>query len=68
MAEGRQTKEGFTRMWATHSALLVRGPRGGPFTLVERYGKKRKLGIYRSVQALKRGIAQHNARARHSHS
>ncbi len=51
--------ERFVRMYANHLAFMVRGPYGGPYTLVERYGDKRKLGPYRSVDALERAIERY---------
>ena len=50
------TREQRARAGASHLALMTRGPRGGPFVLFERYGKKRKIGTYRSVATLERGI------------
>jgi hypothetical protein len=66
MTEKRKTKEGFTRMWASHLAFIVRGPRGGPYTLCERYNKKRKLGVYHSLRTLERGIERHSDRLKGS--
>jgi hypothetical protein len=45
-----------------YGALITRGPRGGPFRLAERYGRKRELGTYRTVAALERAIERHNDR------
>lgn len=47
------------RRYASHLALQVRGPKGGPFTLEEKYGppygtKRRVGGPYHSVDALER--------------
>jgi hypothetical protein len=44
------------RMYASHLGLVVRGPKGGPFELMYRYGKKKGIGTYHSVATLKRGI------------
>jgi hypothetical protein len=48
------------RAYASHLALQTRGPKGGPFTLFEKYGGKRKVGgPYRSLAALERGIVRY---------
>lgn len=49
------TRERNVRMYANHLGLMVRGSNGA-FRLVERYGKKREIGTYRSVDTLERGI------------
>ena len=41
--------------YAAHLALRA-VKRDGVFTLSERYGEKRKIGTYRSVETLERGI------------
>lgn len=45
------------RKYADHLGLIVRCE-DGVFTLVERYGKKRVVGSYRSVRTLERGITR----------
>jgi hypothetical protein len=47
------------RLHAQHIALRVTA-RGGVFTLSERYGAKKKLGTYRLVATLRRGIWHHH--------
>jgi hypothetical protein len=48
-------------MYANHLALMVRGS-APAFTLVERYGEKRVMGTYRTVDTLERGIARYGER------
>jgi hypothetical protein len=47
--------------YATHLALRA-VKRDGVFTLSERYGEKEKIGTYRSVEALRRGIKRQHDR------
>jgi hypothetical protein len=56
------TRERRVRMYANHLALMVRGSKGGPFKLVERYYKKRQIGTYRTVDTLERGIVRYGER------
>jgi len=58
------TRERRVRAYANHLALKVRGPRGGPFVLVERYDdvalyRKRTIGTYHSVDALERAVERY---------
>jgi hypothetical protein len=55
------TRERRVRMYANHLALMVRGGNGA-FKLVERYGRKRVIGTYRSVDTLERGIERYGER------
>jgi hypothetical protein len=55
------TRERRVRMYANHLALMVRGSNGA-FKLVERYGKKRLIGTYRTVDTLERGIVRYGDR------
>ena len=55
------TRERRVRMYANHLALMVRGTNCA-FKLVERYGKKRAIGTYRTVDTLERGIARYGER------
>jgi len=55
------TREQKVRAYGAHLALITRGTRGGPFRLAERYDRKRKLGTYRTVAALKRAIERHGS-------
>jgi hypothetical protein len=52
------TRERRVRLYANHLGLMVRGS-AGAFELVERYGKKQKLGTYRSVDTLERRITRY---------
>jgi hypothetical protein len=56
-------KERNARMYAAHLSLIVRGSVGA-FELSERYGpphgKKRKIGMYRTVKTLEAGILRFN--------
>jgi hypothetical protein len=45
-------------MCANHLGLKVRGSNGA-FKLVGRYGNKRKIGTYRSVDTLQRRIVRY---------
>ena len=57
------SSERSVRAYASHLALKTCGPKGGPFTLWEKYGDKRKVGgPYRSVAALERGIERYGDR------
>ena len=49
------------RNYAAHLALRVTG-RDGVFTLSERYGGKKKIGTYRSVETLRRAIVRQHDR------
>jgi len=51
-------RERIVRMCANHLGLKVRGS-AGAFKLVERYGKRREIGRYRSVDALQRRIVRY---------
>jgi hypothetical protein len=55
------TREQRVRLYANHLGLTVRGGNGA-FKLVERYGKKREIGTYRSVDTLERGIERYGER------
>lgn len=55
------TREQRVRAYAAHLALRVRGNLGA-FKLVERYGKKRTIGTYKTLETLRRGIEQHSAK------
>ena len=55
------TREQKVRAYGAHLALITRGTRGGPIRLAERYDRKRKLGTYRTVAALKRAIERHGS-------
>ena len=55
------TRERRIRLYANHLALTVRC-HNGEFKLSERYGEKRKIGTYRSLGTLERGIVRHNER------
>jgi hypothetical protein len=48
-------------MYASHFGLIIRKC-DGLFELAERYGKKRPIGTYHTVDALERGIIRHNQR------
>ncbi len=55
----KKTLEQRVRGYAEYVALRVRGPKGGPFTLEEKYGPKRRLGgPYHSLAALTRDISR----------
>lgn len=55
----KKTLEQRVRGYAEYVALRVRGPKGGPFTLEEKYGPKRRLGgPYHSLAALMRDISR----------
>jgi hypothetical protein len=55
------TREQSVRAYGSHLALQTRGPRGGPFALFEKYGKRRKIGgPYHSVAALERAIDRYS--------
>lgn len=57
------TREQTVRAYASHLALLTRGPRHGPFTLFEKRGQKRRIGgSYRTVAALERAVIRENER------
>jgi len=56
------TREQRTRAYGRHLGCMTRGARGGPFTLIERYDRKRQIGVYRSVAALERGIERYGDR------
>jgi hypothetical protein len=66
MTAGRQpslrAREQAARRHAHHIALTVRKNEDGVYTLGERYGAKKKLGTYRSVDSLRRGIWRHHHR------
>jgi hypothetical protein len=47
---------------ASHIALRVHGNEGGPFELRERYGRKRLIGRYKTVDTLRRGIWRYHDR------
>jgi hypothetical protein len=47
--------------YAAHLALRV-AKRDGVFTLSERYGAKKRLGTYGSVDAVRRAIRRHHDR------
>jgi hypothetical protein len=49
------------RNYAAHLALRAI-KRDGVFTLSERYGGKKKIGTYRSVEALRRAIRRQHDR------
>jgi hypothetical protein len=51
-------RERVVRMCANQLGLEVRGSNGA-FKLVERYGNKRKIGTYRSVDTLQRRIVRY---------
>ncbi|MGY3614842.1 hypothetical protein ACVJGD_001038 [Bradyrhizobium sp. USDA 10063] len=55
------TREQRVRAYANHLGLMVRG-NNGAFRLVERYGKKRIIGTYRSTDTLERGIYRYGER------
>jgi len=55
------TRERRVRLYSNHLGLTVRGGNGA-FKLVERYGKKREIGTYRSVDTLERGIERYGER------
>ena len=55
----KKTLEQRVRGYADYVALRVWGPKGGPFTLEEKYGPKRRLGgPYHSLAALTRDISR----------
>jgi hypothetical protein len=53
------TREQRVRAFASHLALRVLGS-APAFELRERYGRKRLIGRYRSVDTLRRGIERYN--------
>src|SRR5436853_487733 len=55
------TRERKVRKYASHLGLMVRES-NGVFALVERYGEKRRIGTYRSVDTLERGIKRYGDR------
>ena len=55
------TREQRVRAYGAHLALVT-VKRDGVFTLSERYGGKRKIGTYRSVEALEGAITRHGER------
>ncbi|MGY8631845.1 hypothetical protein RAD15_05015 [Bradyrhizobium sp. 14AA] len=55
------TRERRVRAYANHLALTVRGNTGA-FKLMERYGKKRVIGTYRTCDTLERGIKRYGDR------
>jgi hypothetical protein len=62
MKQSLRAREQDARHHAHHIALIVRKSEGGVYTLSERYGAKKKIGIYRSVDSLRRGIWRHHGR------
>lgn len=55
------TREQRVRAYGAHLALRT-SKRGKVFILRERYGAKRKVGTYRSLEALERGIERYGDR------
>jgi hypothetical protein len=53
------TREQRVRACGSHIGLITRGPKGGPFVLLERYNKKRRIGTFRTLAALDRAIDRH---------
>lgn len=56
------TREQRVRAYANHLGLMVRGSNDSALRLIERYGKKRVIGSYRSIDAVERGIKRHGER------
>jgi hypothetical protein len=55
------TREQRVRAYANHLALRVRGNTGA-FKLMERYGERRPIGTYRTVDTLERAIKRYGDR------
>jgi hypothetical protein len=58
------TREQRIRNWANGIGCKVLGPKGGPFTLVERYGGKNFIGNFNSIDDLEFGIEKYGERMR----